>query len=276
MKFSFKAYSILVVSLLINSCQKEISNPGLPDEISVIDPDADTFLNKVQIEDTSITYAIDNLVKQLKADSLWNKFDALYPMVGGSENSTKWNLKDPRDIDAAFRLSFHGNPVFALTGVLFPTTNDYADTHLYDSLLAFDNNSISYFSRTENKENGFDMGCDDGKAPYNIFTIYHEFSGTGYFGFNFSSTPPSTIGFFMISATATDVRSYDNGILKFQKGSPPYPIFTGSPFLIGSCKNVYSVGKRECSFATIGKALNDSDALKFSSIVNEFNHRLKR
>lgn len=277
MKSIFKLYILFLVCLLINSCQKEFS---ISDEIPispVLDTDAKKFLDIAGIADSSVKDAVYDLVKQLKDSSLWNKFLAIYPMVGGTYGSTKWNLKDPRDLDAAFRLSFNGSPVFASTGVLFPTNNDYADTHLIDSILIYNDNSISYFSRTENKVNGFDMGCDDTTAPYNQISIYHEFSGTAYFGFAFwAHTPPSTIGLFMVSATALNVVWYENGIPKLQKDSPPNRSFTNSPFLIGFCKNSFSNGQRECSFATIGKGLNDSDALKFSNIVNEFNHRLNR
>ena len=56
-------------------------------------------------------------------------------MVGGTATTTKWNLKDPRDSDAAYRLIFKGTPVYASTGVLFPTTADYADTHLADNAI---------------------------------------------------------------------------------------------------------------------------------------------
>jgi hypothetical protein len=49
------------------------------------------------------------------------KFMAIYPLVGGTQSTTKWNLKDPRDLDAAYRLSFYGNPVYAGTGILFST-----------------------------------------------------------------------------------------------------------------------------------------------------------
>ena len=96
-------------------------------------------------------------------------------MVGGTANTTKWNLKDPRDSDGAYRLTFYGNPVFASTGILFPTTLDYADTHLADSAIGgYNNASISYYSRTQNAISGYDMGCSDGTVPYNELSIYAD------------------------------------------------------------------------------------------------------
>lgn len=86
-------------------------------------------------------------------------------MVGGTATTTKWNLKDPRNSDDAYRLTFYGTPVYASTGVLFPTTSDYADTHLTDHVFNNNDNSISYYSRTQNKVSGYDMGCSDNTAP---------------------------------------------------------------------------------------------------------------
>ena len=49
-----------------------------------------------------------NLVTSLKQTNLWNKMLIIYPFVGGNANSHKFNLKDPRDDNGAFRLQFSG------------------------------------------------------------------------------------------------------------------------------------------------------------------------
>jgi hypothetical protein len=73
-----------------------------------IDPDAQAFLTATGITDPTITSAIDTLVLDLKAASLWTKMKALYPFVGGTSTTHKYNLVDPADTDAAFRLTFNG------------------------------------------------------------------------------------------------------------------------------------------------------------------------
>ena len=73
-----------------------------------VDPDAQAFLTAAAITDPTITSAIDTLVVQLKADSIWSKMKALYPFVGGTASTHKYNLKNPLDTDAAFRLVFNG------------------------------------------------------------------------------------------------------------------------------------------------------------------------
>jgi PKD repeat protein len=88
-----------------------------------LDPDAEAFLIATNLlSDSTISTAIDALVIDLKNASLWSKFDALYPFVGGTASTHKYNLKDPRDLDAAFRLEFAGSAAAVHTsdGVQFP------------------------------------------------------------------------------------------------------------------------------------------------------------
>ena len=51
-------------------------------------------------------------------------------MVGGTATSHKFNLKDPRDLDAAYRLVFNGGWVHSSTGALPNGTTGYADTKM--------------------------------------------------------------------------------------------------------------------------------------------------
>src|SRR5664279_417048 len=147
MKNILKLMVILLVGASVTSCQKVFDSS--PVSITY-DIDAQKFIDSSGITDSTQKLAINNLVGQLKNSSLWAKFMALYPVIGGTAGTTKWNLKDPRNLDAAYRLSFYGTPVYSDTGILFPTTVDYADTHLADSAIGgYTNASIAYYSRTQ-------------------------------------------------------------------------------------------------------------------------------
>jgi hypothetical protein len=52
----------------------------------------------------------------------------LYPFVGGTASTHKWNLKNPQDLDTAFRLVFNGGWAHSSTGALPNGTNGYANT----------------------------------------------------------------------------------------------------------------------------------------------------
>jgi hypothetical protein len=270
--------SIVFFSTLITSCGKEHSNPDPdPTDTVVTDTDATNFINAAKITDTTQKGAIQALVKDLKDSSLWGKFMAIYPFIGGTEASTKLNLKDPRDLDEAFRITYHGTPVIAATGVLFPTISDYADTHLYDSLMTYNDNSISFFSRTQNKVSGYDMGCNDNVDPWNQLTIYHESNGSGYFGFNiWKPMPDTTKGLFMLSSTPTKSLYFQNGVVTKSREESPANRYTGSPMLIGKCLNSAAAGQRECAFSSIGKGFTEAEGATLYHIVSKFQNTLKR
>lgn len=96
------------------------------------DSDAQAFLTETGITDPIITAAITNLVLDLKSAGIWSKIDALYPFVGGTASTHKYNLKDPRDLDAAFRITFNetGNITHDSDGVQFENQLGWANTHL--------------------------------------------------------------------------------------------------------------------------------------------------
>jgi hypothetical protein len=261
----------IILVCVIASCRKDI------DTSVEIDIDAQRFIDSSGITDFTQRIAVNNFVMQLKNSSLWTKFVAIYPIVGGTSNTTKWNLKDPVDSDTSYRLTFHGTPVFASTGVLFPATTDYADTHLSDEALNYNDNSISYYSTTQNTVNGYDMGCDDRSSPYNEMAIYNSEDASNWFGYyDFGPKPANTKGLFMLSATASNVSRYENGVAKNSGGAAPVPGSTGLPILIGTVSGAPSVGTRECALASIGYGLTGEEALMFYNIVQNFESTLGR
>ena len=113
-----------------------------------VDPDAQAFITAAAITDPTQQTAINTLVVDLKGYSIWTKMKALYPMVGGTSSTHKWNLKDPRDLDAAFRLVFNGGVTHSSNGITF-ATNGYADTkYLLSTNSTTSNVSGGAYSRT--------------------------------------------------------------------------------------------------------------------------------
>ena len=276
MKHILQLLIVFLVFTFLSSCQKEFL--GTDGDTITYDSDAKRFIDSSGITDGTQQFAINNLVKQLKDSLLWTKFLALYPMVGGTPATVKWNLKDPRNSDAAYRLTFNGNPVFASTGVLFPTTSDYADTHLADSAIGgYTNASISYYSRTQNAISGYDMGCTDGAVPYNELSIYSNSADKSeWFGFSQDILSANTTGLFMLSSSATNVTRYRNGVVVSSNGSAPVNSYTNLTILIGTSRVTAHPGQKECALATIGNGLTDAQALTFYNIVQNFETSLGR
>ena len=99
------------------------------------DADAQAFITAAAITDVTQQNAINTLVVDLKGYSIWTKMKALYPFVGGTATTHKFNLKNPLDTNAAFRASFVGGITHSSTGVKGNGINAYFDTWIIPSNL---------------------------------------------------------------------------------------------------------------------------------------------
>ena len=152
-----------------------IKNIILGGGVAPLDPDAVAFLTAAGITDPTITSAIDTLVVDLKDYGIWSKMKALYPFVGGTASTHKFNLKNPLDTDAAFRLVFNGGWTHSANGALPNGTNAYADTKLIpNTILSLDSTHTSYYSRT-NSKSGVDLGASNGGFT-NMIMMLNRFS----------------------------------------------------------------------------------------------------
>jgi hypothetical protein len=118
-------------------------------DVVTYDTDAEAFMVATGIPNDNTVYyastpqeitgegmweAINTLVVDLKNNGTWDKYYAIYPFIGGTAATHKWNLKDPRDLNASYRLTFHGTWTHNAMGAKGDGVNGtYADTHLVDS-----------------------------------------------------------------------------------------------------------------------------------------------
>lgn len=72
------------------------------------DSDAQAFITATGITDSTQQNAINNLVLGFKSNGTWSKYAAIYPLVGGTAFRHSLNLRDPRDLDAAYRIAWNG------------------------------------------------------------------------------------------------------------------------------------------------------------------------
>ena len=115
--------------------------------VNAVDADAQAFISAAGITDLTQAAAINTLVNDLKTYGLWTKMKAFYPMVGGTAASHKFNLKDPRDLNAAYRLTFFGGLIHDSNGVLGNGTTGYAYTNLAQNTMGLNNMSIGWYNR---------------------------------------------------------------------------------------------------------------------------------
>jgi len=114
----------------------------------VIDPDAQAFINATGISGSNAT-AINQLVLDLKGFGIYDLFYAIYPFVGGTADTHKYNLINPADTNGAYRLTFAGGWTHDSNGITGNGTNTEADTHfLPSSSFITDDAHFSIYSRT--------------------------------------------------------------------------------------------------------------------------------
>ena len=259
--------------------------------VSGTDADAQAFITAAAITDSTQQSAINTLVTQLKTYGIWTKMKALYPMVGGSATSHKFNLKDPRDLDAAYRLVFNGGWVHTSTGALPNGTTAFADTKL-KPFGVFNNTTyahMSYYSRTSSGFNNseYGMGANDGvnnlafvfRRANNLQAFVADFSNATYrMALNSTSTDGS--GFFVGTQQGANIKLLKQNSLHVSNtttgtgGIPPnYNVFIGA---LNSLNVSESFTNKESAFASIGDGLTDAEAANFYTAVQTYQSTLGR
>jgi len=242
------------------------------------DPDAQAFITAAGITDTTQKSAINTLVTNLKTYGIWTKMKALYPMVGGTSTTHKFNLKDPRDLDAAFRLQFNGGWTHSANGALPNGTNTYANTFLSPSTsLGLNSTHISYYSRTNSNGAEIEMGVE-------LFSLFIEArtSGISYYRINGSSliqhNDTDSRAFYIGNRRASNVlNAFKNGVKQVESTGGPNslsanPVYIGA---LGAGSGAYFTTK-QCAFASIGDGLTDTEAANFYTAVQAFQTTLGR
>jgi hypothetical protein len=244
------------------------------------DPDAQAFITAAAITDTTQQSAINQLVVDLKGYSIWSKMKALYPFVGGTASTHKWNLKDPRDLDAAFRLVFSGGWTHSSTGALPNGTNGYADTFLNASLHTSQNSvHLSYYSRTSTGSGQTEMGHFTAGAGLYLMYSFNGFKALNslstQIGTSFTPTDGMLIGNRIDSTTE---KYYHKGVLSntvSKESTIPQnsKVFIGANNVSGSASQFSS---KQTAFASIGDGLTDTEATNFYTAVQAFQTTLGR
>jgi hypothetical protein len=245
-----------------------------------VDPDAQAFITAAAITDPTQQSAINQLVVDLKGYSIWTKFSALYPFVGETATTHKFNLKDPRDLDAAFRLVFNGGWTHSSTGATPNGTNTFADTNLNDNtILTLNSVHISYYSRTNENVAVIEMGTGLSDGLF----IEARTSNVSYYRVHSSAllqhSDTDSRAFYVANRTASNVmNAWKNGVkLATSTGASTtkqnFNIYLGALNTGGTAS--FPTGK-QCAFASIGDGLTDTEAANFYTAVQAFQTSLSR
>ena len=248
-----------------------------------VDPDAQAFITAASITDPTQQSAINTLVVDLKGYNIWTKFKAIYPIVGGSASSHKWNLKDPRDLDAAFRLTFATGWTHSSTGMTPDGVSAFANTFLApSSVLSLDSTHISGYLRTNLQYAGPIISTENAGSYDNGLYIW-PWQSSGLYSVRindntstFSSVTYNISGLHLATRTASTVKKYRlNTTQIFSSGVSSSALNTSSIYL-GASRNNANYNGNQLAFASIGDGLDDTEAANYYTAVQAYQTTLGR
>ena len=255
------------------------------------DADAMAFISAAGISDTTQITAIDNLVKDLKTANIWTKMQVIYPVVGGTANSHKYNLKDPRNADAAFRLVFSGSWTHSSTGMKPTTANiaNYAESYFNPSAnTSLNSTHLSIYVRQSASTSMIPVGIIT-DTPFYFYQINASSSANGGNTIlNGQATNFATVtgvtdskGFWLGTRTTASLTSlYING-LPNTSSTASSSISPNAILTYGARRNLQTSSfdlpsNQEIAFSSIGSGLTASEVSAFNTIVEAYQTSLSR
>ena len=252
------------------------------------DPDAGAFINATGIGGIEAE-AINTLVNQLKAGGVWSTLLALYPFVGGTAESCKFNLINPQDTNAAYRLTFGGTWTFdSKGGTPNGAAGTYANTYVNPSTTPFAANSghMSYYCPIAYANGAIiDIGCGNFNAggestiatrwtDNNFYAIWYNSNVSSGF---VTSANTATIGYYIVNRSGTGTQGWKNGT-KLGTGVSGTQTANFTIYLAAENNgtNTFRNSPRKHVIDTIGRGLTDTQAFNLSNSVATFVRTLSK
>jgi hypothetical protein len=221
----------------------------------------------------------------MKADGIWTKMKAIYPMVGASAAACAQNLKS-----SSFTGSFTAGFTFSSNGVLSNGLSSYMNSNFIPSTnsLVYNDNHISFYSRTSDASSVsqfFEMGSGNSSNAsdnYGLFlrrstnTAAYDCAGFPQNRISFTNTNGS--GFYVGTGLVTTGKIFKNNILQASVTLTNSSISLVNVYICAFNQGDLSVlySNKQCAFASMGLGLTDTDATNFYTRVQAFQTTLSR
>jgi hypothetical protein len=257
---------------------------GLIGSFTSFDIDAQAFFDRVDaatgvLNSLSGTEkaAVNQLVLDLKANSLWTPMKAIYPMVGASAAACAQNLKS-----SSFTGTFSSGWTFASTGVTGNATSTFMNTGFIPSAnLTNTSGHYSIYSRTDINQSSIDLGVLS--ATGSVHQIIIRLSGDQYYSYVNSNTGAATsnansLGHYILNRnSSSNTQGFKNGsevVNAAQSAGLP----TEAVYIGGRNQSGASIipSSRQYAFASIGDGLTNTQASNLYTAVQAFQTTLSR
>ena len=274
---------ILILLLFPLFSYSQLSIGILESSRSRFDADAQAFFDRVSTAGGSLTSteknAVNQLVIDLKAYSLWTKIDAAYPMVGSSSAASAQNLKS-----SSFTLTFSGTWTYNSSGIVPNGSNTYANTFYSPNTNGLQNDAhLSYYSKTNANAAEVEIGVQGGfPTPYFLLEI--RTSGTTYGNINttnFASfADTDSRAFYLANRTASNVMNVWRNSSKLATNTTSTITPPTANIYIGAFNNgsgtALNYTTKICAYASIGKGFTDTEAGNYYTAITTFQTALSR
>lgn len=238
---------------------------------------ATLFIDAAGITDNTQQLAIDNLFNDLYTNNLWNKFYALWPLVGGTSTTHQYNMVDV----STNNLTFNGAWVHNSDGITGDGTNTFINTNVSLSSLptSFATGAMGIYSSTSGQDN-YDMGCFRvGNEQYALITRYNSDIAISLHGSgDAQASNLDGSGFFVGQASATDTGIYKDGSALAtgsfsSQAAPARDVYIGALNENGTAREWTS---RTYSLSFIADAFTAAEISTLYTIVQDYQTTLGR
>ena len=264
----------------------------------VFDVNASRYLDVLNITDSNTRNSINNFTVNLKENNIWGKMSGIYPFIGDTADANKYNLKDPRNLDASFRLGFSGAGTIhsSQSGVSFAGSNDYANVFFnpFSNLTGYPVH-LSFLSLTDINLANIDVGCEDFTAKRLSVSAEYLSPNDAYFDcysytngrttvtapinskafYTASRITPSS-GFMLLFNSSTVPTNSANNLTNITpSGKPDLNIFLGAVNYAGT-PAFENFAPRTFGFFSVGDGLTSGECVNLYSAVKQLQYDLNR
>jgi len=227
-----------------------------------------------------------NLVTNLVNNNLWSKMQIIYPFVGGTAASCAVNL-----VSSLYKATFSSGWTFTALGGTPTGANTFMLANGFNPSLVLTpyDTSWSYYSRTNNTSNGFELGVQNGFVITDRIGMSLRFSSLNQSNMNdfdgngtISNTSTTTTGLYLMSRTSTNFHQFFRNLTQLGATNTatmlrnlPDAIFTFATISFNDGINYLSTN-RQCAFAHAGTGLTQAEANTFYNNVQTFQTALSR
>jgi len=262
-------------------------------QIASFDADAVAFFNRVTTAGGSLSLterqAVNTLVLDLKANSLWTPMKAIYPMVGASAAACAQNLKS-----SSFTGTFTSGWTFASTGVTGNGTSAYFNTTFNpNTQLTFTDSHMSLYKNLGNiSSTTMSNGVYATTIPVS-FSLIPDRNNTVYSLGEMGSYSPSTAvgnnssvqgnGFYVLARNANNfvrmtknnTNTLSNTVTSSPASFPNDNIWLGGTHQVGTTV-IVDPNTYRWAFMSLGNYLDATQASNFYTAVQAFQTTLGR